>query len=55
MINNFLEHEYHPSDRVYTHEITNNSIHIGDVSSAMDLDLLKRERVRTGNPRVTQL
>jgi len=42
MINNFLEYEYQPSNRVYTHEITNNGIHIGDVSSAMDLDFLKR-------------
>jgi hypothetical protein len=50
MINNYLEYEYRPSNKIYTHEETGKSIHLGDISAALDLDFINRECISTGTP-----
>ena len=37
MLNNFIDYEYQASHKIFTHNISNNSIYLGDVSSALDL------------------
>lgn len=49
MINNyFSDDEYHPSDLVYTHSIYRHSLHLGDMSSALDVNLLLKNNIKTG-------
>lgn len=50
MINNFLVHEYHPSDVVYTHEQSGHLLHLGDISAALDTDAIKHHAITTGTP-----
>ena len=40
MINNYLEHEYQPSNKVFTDPNTNNSIFLGDIQAALDIPTL---------------
>lgn len=54
MINNYLEQDYHPSDVVYTHEQSGRKLHLGDISSALDTDNIKREAITTGTTSSTQ-
>jgi hypothetical protein len=48
MFDNFVEENYHPSDRVYTHGESGNHIFIGDAQSALDLPLLAQNNIKTG-------
>lgn len=49
MINNyFSEDEYHPSDLVFTHPIYRHSLHLGDMSSALDVGMLLKSNIKTG-------
>ncbi len=41
MINNYLEYEYQPSSKVYTHPTTSHSIFIGDIQAALDLNFIQ--------------
>lgn len=54
MINNYLEDEYHPSDVVYTHEVSGRALHLGDISAALDRDGIRREAISTGTCLPTQ-
>lgn len=54
MINNYLEHEYQPSHKVYTHSASGHSIFLGDIQAALDLSFIKGQRILTGTSDVTQ-
>ena len=55
MLNNyFADDEYHPSNLIYTHPIYRHSLHLGDMSSALDTEFLTNHQIRTGNHLVTQ-
>lgn len=51
MINNFFdsEVEYHPSDEIFKHPIHGNSLHLGDMSAAVDVETLQKNNIKTGN------
>lgn len=53
MLNNYLAHEYHPSDVVFTHD-SGHALHLGDISAALDGDFIKREAITTGPSTPTQ-
>jgi hypothetical protein len=40
MFDNFVEGNYHPADKVYTHSPTGSHLFIGDAQSALDLSFL---------------
>jgi hypothetical protein len=42
MINNYLQHDYHPSDVVYTHEQSARKLHLGDICAALDTDNIRK-------------
>lgn len=48
MINNYLEHEYQPSHKVYTHTASGNCIFLGDIQAALDLSFIQQQRILTG-------
>lgn len=48
MINNYLEHEYRPSHRVYTHPGSGHAIFLGDIQAALDLSFIQEQRILTG-------
>ncbi len=48
MINNYLDYEYQPCHKVYSHETYNNSIYLGDINAALDLQYIKTETIKTG-------
>ena len=50
MINNyFTDEEYHQSNLIYNHPIYRHSLHLGDMSSALDTEFLLKSQIRTGN------
>jgi hypothetical protein len=49
MLNNFVEYEYQPYHKIFTHPISAFSIFLGDVSAALDLDFIKSEPIHLGN------
>lgn len=49
MIIDFLEHECHPSEVVYTNEQYVHLLHLDDISAAPGTDTIKLTSIITGN------
>lgn len=54
MINNYLDYEYKPSHKVYTHPASGNSIFLGDIQAALDTSFIKEQSILTGTSDVTK-
>lgn len=48
MLNNFMQYEYQPYHKIYTHEKSQFSLFLGDVSSALDMEFIKTEPINLG-------
>lgn len=48
MFNNFMDYEYQPYHRIFTHEHSNHGIYLGDVSAALDMHFIKNQPINVG-------